>query len=112
MLELGEFSESAHRDAGRHMAKVCDIVFTVGLRMQFAKDELIAHGFKENENVFYFEDSESAGLKLKEFLKEGDLVLVKGSQGMRMEKVTREIMTHPEQADELLVRQEKDWLKM
>jgi len=111
MLELGEFSEPAHRDAGRHMAKACDIVFAVGLRMQFAKDELVAHGFKENENIFYFEDSEAAGLKLKETVREGDLVLVKGSQGMRMEKVVKEIMAIPEKASELLARQSKQWLK-
>ena len=91
MLELGEFSEPAHRDAGRHMAKVCDIVFAVGLRMQFAKDELIARGFKENENVFYFEDSESAVSEVKKIIREGDLILVKGSRAMRMEKVVEEI---------------------
>ena len=111
MLELGEFSESAHRDTGRHMAKVCDIVFAVGLRMQFAKDELIARGFKENENVFYFEDSESAASEVKKIIREGDFILVKGSQGMRMEKIVKEIMASPEKASELLVRQSGQWLK-
>jgi hypothetical protein len=44
-----------------------------------------------------------------------DVVLVKGSQGsgenmVRMERAVKEMMTHPEDADKYLVRQEKEWL--
>lgn len=112
MLELGGYSEEAHREAGRQAAKICDVVFAVGTRMGFARHELSAHGFKEGENLFYFESSEPVGFELKNIIKEGDLILVKGSQGMRMEKAVKEIMAHPENAKELLVRQEKEWLKI
>ena len=47
---------------------------------------------------------------LKEIIKEGDIILVKGSQSMRMEKVVSEIMAEPARATELLVRQDEEWL--
>ena len=43
-------------------------------------------------------------------MKEDDVVLVKGSQSMRMEKVVEEVMLEPEKAADLLVRQEREWL--
>ena len=42
-------------------------------------------------------------------LEEGDLILVKGSQSIRTERIVEEIMAEPERAEELLVRQEKVW---
>ena len=42
-------------------------------------------------------------------MKKGDIILVKGSQGARMEKVILEIMADPESAENLLVRQDKQW---
>jgi hypothetical protein len=44
---------------------------------------------------------------VQERLAENDLILVKGSQGVRMEKTVKEIMAEPLRAGELLVRQ--DW---
>lgn len=112
MLELGQFSEEAHREAGRKATKICDVLMTVGTRMRFAADEAAAHGFRRNENLFSFDTSEDAGEALAKTIREGDLVLVKGSQGMRMEKAVKVVMAHPEKAKDLLVRQEKSWLKM
>ena len=39
----------------------------------------------------------------------GDIVLVKGSQGVRMERAMEEIIAHPEDKANLLVRQDKEW---
>ncbi len=44
-------------------------------------------------------------------IEKGDIILVKGSQSMRMEKVVEEIMARPDKAGELLVRQEESWKK-
>ena len=37
------------------------------------------------------------------------LVLIKGSQGMRMEKIVEEVMAEPQDAEKLLCRQDKKW---
>ena len=46
---------------------------------------------------------------IQERIKSGDIILVKGSQGARMEKVVKEIMAEPLKAGELLVRQGREW---
>ena len=111
MLELGEDSEEGHRAVARKfLAAKGNIFFAVGRRMQFAAEELKKHNFNA-KNIFIFSDPTSAGRKLKEILQDGDLILVKGSQGMRMEKVVEEIMASPENASFLLCRQDEVWKK-
>lgn len=109
MLELGNSSEPAHRDLGRYVAKCgFDGLIVVGER---SRD--IARGAKEagmeEEQVFNFADSPTAGRFIQDRIKPGDLILVKGSQGVRMEKIVKELMTDPLRAKELLVRQDKEW---
>ena len=111
MLELGAYSEEAHQDVGKYLAKLeIDKLITVG---ECSRD--IDRGAKEagmsEDNIFHFADVISAGKFLQEIMKEGDLILVKGSQGVRAEKIVKEIMAEPQKASELLVRQDKDWLK-
>ncbi|MEK7487992.1 MAG: hypothetical protein AAB598_01575, partial [Patescibacteria group bacterium] len=111
MLELGKFTEDAHRQAGKKAAHACSVLVTVGERMRFAADEAKARGFIENKNLYSFDAAEDAGRFVAGIIQEKDLVAVKGSQGMRMERAVKEIMAHPEQANELLVRQDKKWLQ-
>ena len=61
------------------------------------------------ENIFIYEDSQSAGADIQNKMRPGDVVLVKGSQYVRMERAVLEIMQHPEQAEQLLVRQDAAW---
>ena len=110
MLELGAFTEKAHRQIGARAAQVADILLAVGERAIFMVDEAKKSGLPENK-VFYFASSEEAGRVLQDLIGEGDIVLVKGSQGIRMEKITKEIMAEPERAKELLVRQEEEWMR-
>jgi hypothetical protein len=65
----------------------------------------------DKKNVHHFDNINDAGMFLQEIIKEGDLILVKASQSVRLEKVVKEVMAEPERAKELLVRQNKEWLQ-
>ena len=104
MLELGDYSEETHRKAGSDIKHIADVVVTVGARAKFIAEEA-----RENIEVFSFNTAEEAAKKLDPVIEEGDLVLIKGSQGIRMEKIVEEIMAEPEKAEKLLVRQNEYW---
>jgi UDP-N-acetylmuramoyl-tripeptide--D-alanyl-D-alanine ligase len=110
MLELGKFTIDEHKKIGRVIKeKNIDLLFTVGTRAKFIADEALINNFPE-KNIFSFSTSQEAKTAVQEKIKEGDLILIKGSQSMRMERVVEEIMAHPENKEKLLVRQEKEWL--
>ncbi len=111
MTELGRFTIPAHREIGEKLSKYTNILFIVGVRSKFFAEGAIASGFIK-ENIFYFNDSAEAGIDLERKLESGDLILVKGSQSMRMEKVVEQIMAEPERKSGLLVRQEEEWKKI
>ncbi len=108
MRELGAYSVKAHYDAGKLVAKSADILFAVG---HSAKD--FARGAKDGglapAKIYEFLNSIEAGRKLCEILRVGDIALIKGSQGMRMEKAVAIVMEEKTRVKELLVRQEKEW---
>ncbi|MBU2219601.1 UDP-N-acetylmuramoyl-tripeptide--D-alanyl-D-alanine ligase [Patescibacteria group bacterium] len=108
MLELGSFTEEAHRKIGARAAQVADILLAVGTKSIFMAEEAKKNGMAK-ENVWYFASSEEAGRELQDLLREDDVILVKGSQGIRMEKIVKELMAEPQRAKELLVRQEEGW---
>ncbi len=110
MLELGSFTEEAHRQVGLAATETADWLLAVGERSIFIIDEAEKKGLSE-ERIRHFVSSEEAGRFLQEIIMPEDVILVKGSQGMRMEKVVKEIMATPEKAQQLLVRQDEAWLK-
>ncbi len=110
MLELGVKTESDHRMLARKFLEIeGNIFFAVGKRMKFAVEELKKHKF--SGAIYEFSNPTEAGKKLQEILRAGDVILVKGSQGMRMEKAVEEIMAEPQKAGELLCRQNAEWKK-
>ena len=113
MLELGRYAPVVHETIGENAAKFCDLMFFVGLKMKFAYEKTlsISHLADSETKVFWFEKSVEIGGKLKNMVEPGDLILVKGSQGMRTEFVVEDLMAHPEKAKDLLVRQDKEWRK-
>lgn len=111
MLELGEETEKSHQEIGKKIFQIkSDIFIAVGDRMKIAADEIKKMGYIK-ENIFMFDDPHVAGMKLQEIINEGDLILIKGSQGMRMEMITEEVMSEPLKAKEILCRQNIEWRK-
>ena len=109
MNELGEMTHEAHIEIGKKAAQVAEVLIAVGHEAPTIKRGALEAGMKESE-VFTFFDSEEAGNFLKDRLKPGDLVLVKGSQNkVRMERLVKLIMKEPHKADQLLCRQGKVW---
>ncbi|MEA2006642.1 MAG: UDP-N-acetylmuramoyl-tripeptide--D-alanyl-D-alanine ligase [Patescibacteria group bacterium] len=111
MLELGDEEERGHRQVGEAVASAeVDYFVSVGQRTKHSADEFRKKA-RNNGAVTEFNTPMEAGIFIQHLLEEGDVVLVKGSQGMRMEKVVEEIMAKPSLKHKLLVRQDKTWLE-
>ena len=109
MLEIGHYTEEGHRLVGDKVAASgVEHLIAVGEKSRDTVRGALAAGMDEDK-VFYFNHAAEAGAFLQERLKAGDIVLVKGSQGMRMERTVKEIMAEPERAAALLVRQGAEW---
>jgi UDP-N-acetylmuramyl pentapeptide synthase len=85
MLELGAITDDAHREVGRQVAALpADELIGVGRAMQLAVEAAREAGLAEARHLTTFEDTVAHLLKR---VVAGDVVLVKGSRGMRMERV-------------------------
>lgn len=84
MLELGDYADNAHTEAGRQAAAAADILVSVGSFSGRMADGAAECGMKP-ENIFTPERADVTAL-LKSILRTGDVLLVKGSRGMRMEE--------------------------
>ncbi|MAF59603.1 MAG: UDP-N-acetylmuramoyl-tripeptide--D-alanyl-D-alanine ligase [Candidatus Pacebacteria bacterium] len=109
MMEIGVHTAEEHKKAGKQVAETADILLTVGMRSRHIAEGAQNNGMSE-KNIFQYDDSERAGKELELLLKEGDMILVKGSQSPRLEKTVLEVMKHPERREELLVRQDAEWM--
>src|SRR3989344_258708 len=89
MLELGNLSESSHREIASEMS-FADYIVLVGKDTHWTYSELKNLGFNDTKLV-YVDDSGEAGRLLQTYIKEGDCILVKGSRGMKMEKIINEL---------------------
>ena len=90
MLELGKYAEEAHKNLGARLAALpVDVFIAVGPMMALACEEFIksSKGFGNGKLAVSCADSGAAGETLKNNLRPGDTVLIKGSRGVRMEKV-------------------------
>jgi UDP-N-acetylmuramoyl-tripeptide--D-alanyl-D-alanine ligase len=109
MLELGEESQRGHHDVVKKVLQSkIDLLFVIGRRMEEAVKQLIAQE-QTTDKIVIFASHEEIVLALQKIIKKGDFVLVKGSQGMRMEKIVAGLLAQPTEAEKLLCRQTKHW---
>lgn len=109
MLELGQFSVREHQHVGGLVAEVADVLITVGLRSRKTAISALEHGLSE-KNVYQYENIERLVSEIDSLIEPEDVVLIKGSQSVRAERVVKTLMSNPEKAPDLLVRQDKTWL--
>lgn len=108
MLELGQFTRDEHYKIGMEASKVCHKLYTVGIRARVMAEGAL-DGKMKDENIMQCDTSIDAGKELVQILKKGDVVYVKGSQGMRMERAVKMILAENHNPKDVLVRQEREW---
>lgn len=93
MLELGDFAEKLHSDVGAHAAaRKIDIVLAVkGAARHIAESAAAAHA---GTQAFFFDDPAAAGDALRSLALPGDVVLLKGSRGTRVETALERFMAN------------------
>jgi len=94
MLELGEESEEAHRAIGRALTdSPVDELFFYGPEMQAAARECGSSG----RSVYYTDDYHTLEKQLLSSVRPGDLILLKGSRGMELERLSAPLLEESKQ---------------
>ncbi len=108
MLELGKYSSEEHERIGALAATVATVLITVGVRSRKVAEGALEHGLSE-KMIHQYETIEDAMAEVPRMITHGDVILVKGSQSMRAEKLVALLLEDRTQAGEVLVRQDSMW---
>jgi UDP-N-acetylmuramoyl-tripeptide--D-alanyl-D-alanine ligase len=110
MMELGDHTHDEHYKIGKIAAKSCHKLFTVGIRSRVTAEGALDEKMLD-ENIMECDTSIDAGKDLVQIIQPGDVIYVKGSQSMRMERAIEMILAKTHNPRAVLVRQENEWLK-
>ena len=86
MLELGQYEWKGHEMVGRRAAEVTDELITIGERGRMIAAAACRAGFSPYK-VTELDNTAQAIEFLQKHLQENDVVLVKGSRGMQMDRI-------------------------
>ena len=87
MLELGEAQASYHHEAGKHVVQYSwDMLITIGSLSRHMAEGALQAGL-DNAQIASFENADEAADHVTNLIQPGDLVLVKGSRGIRTDKI-------------------------
>lgn len=87
MLELGAFAEDMHKDVGAFCKNRADLLFAYGRLSRYTAQTAQARGVSAQT----FTDAQALADAVRSVLADGDVVLVKGSRGMKMEDIIEAI---------------------
>lgn len=95
MRELGPLSAELHREAGRYAAATGKVDWIIGVEGDAAKilEGAVAAGF-DPSRTRWFASSQEAAEFLPSLFSAHDLLLVKGSRGVKMEKIVDRLLAH------------------
>ncbi len=97
ILEQGEVESAVHHTVASLAKEKADLFIGVGRRFEKTKPD------------YWFASPDEAADKILDIIEPGDVILVKGSQGMRMEKVSRALAADSKEAQDKLPRQNARW---
>ena len=81
---MGSYAREGHEMVGRHASDKVDIMITVGKDSKYILEEALKNGLNCGR---HFESRDDASKYIKEIVMPEDVVLVKGSRGMKMEEI-------------------------
>jgi len=90
MLELGPYEKSGHFEVGSFAARTADLLILVGQRSKIIAESALEAGFEE-KNIYWYPTASEAADTALQIVQKGDVVLIKGSNSMRMDHITRKL---------------------
>ncbi len=119
MLRLGSSEQEAHEALGRLVTTTVDYLVTRGVRAEQIAREAVNNGLKSTR-VAVTHTADDAARAVRQFQGEAAaehpnqpaVIYIKGSEEMRMEQVTAQLLAHPEHAEQLLDRQTQSWRRV
>lgn len=106
MLELGRYSVAEHERIGTLAGHSADVVVTVGIRARALAES--ARASHHAGCAFSYDNAREAAHALQDYIEPGDILLVKGSQSIRMERIVAALLEDPADTTKL-VRQDEEW---
>lgn len=109
MMELGHHTKDEHYKIGKIAGEIVHKLFTVGIRSR-AVAEGALDAKMDDTNIIQCDSSIDAGKELVNIIEPGDVIYLKGSQSVRMERAVTMILAETHPKEKYLVRQESEWL--
>ncbi len=108
MMELGSHTHDEHYRVGKIAGESAHRLYTVGIRSRSTAEGAL-DAKMDDGCIMQCDTSIEVGKELVKLLEPGDIVYLKGSQSMRMERAVKMILAETHPAEKYLVRQEKEW---
>ena len=90
MLEIGKYAMEAHEQVGVVAAQIFDLLITVGPHGKLIAAAARANGLAK-KNVVEFDSADAVALKLPELIRQKDLILIKASRAIKLDKLVEVI---------------------